>query len=288
MLDLMQDLWQDFFSLLSSAVISSFPWINVILMVIAGCFGSMLCGKIKDPVRDALARALGLFVILMGGMELWNGFFVLQTGQFETMGTMLVVLALPAGYAFGHAFALDRALGKLGVRLFRVFIKEKPRRPAPKTAGQDPALQKPQRDNLPSAEGFMLAAVIGAFGSTSFFATWDSMMTEDALPLLACLGFHMVVFFLLAALYGSNSTFAAIPVLCVELLMLLLYHLLGDVITYTLMNQLRLVGAVILIATGIFMGCGKRVRSAKLIPAYLIPIIFGIVKLLVDKLIESA
>jgi uncharacterized membrane protein YqgA involved in biofilm formation len=134
----------------------------------------------------------------------------------------------------------------------------------------------------------MLAAVICAFSSTTLYSMWESQMTTDALPLLLRLGFHMVVFFLLAALFGGGITFAAIPVLAVELILLLVYTLWGDLLTHTLMSQFRLIGSVILMSTGIALGIGKRCRAAKLIPAYAIPIIFGLVKLLSDKLIETA
>ena len=138
----------------------------------------------------------------------------------------------------------------------------------------------------------MLATMIAAFGSPTIRGTLDCQVTEDALPMLVTLGFHAVVFFLLTALFSSNAVFAAIPVLAVEGLLLLVNTLWGNLLTHTLVNQFCLIGAVILIATGLWMGLGKRVRTAHLIPAYLIPVICGgiykLVMLLVNKLIETA
>ena len=99
------------YGVISDTVLRFFPLINLILMIIAGCFGSLLVGKIKPALRDALLRGLGLLVLLMGCTELWNGFFVLQVGQFETTGTMLVVVSLVLGYG------LPAALGALGPNL---------------------------------------------------------------------------------------------------------------------------------------------------------------------------
>lgn len=282
-MDSIQSAWSAVYGLISHAVTAAFPWINVILMIIAGCLGSMLFGKIKDPLREILLRSLGILVILMGFVELWDGFFVLQTGQFETVGTLLIVFVLPLGYAFGHGWSLDRALGKLGLILHRFFFKEKPQRPVP--ADGDPSIQPARRENTPSAEGFMLATVICAFSSTTIFSAWESQTAEDALPLLVRLGFHVLIFFMLSALFGSNCTLAAIPALAVELILLLASLLVGNLMTDTLMNQIRLVGAVILIATGLSLGFNKRVRSAKLIPAYALVIFFGLIMLMIDKLI---
>ena len=58
--------------------------------------------------------------------------------------------------------------------------------------------------------------------------------------------------------------------------------------TNALVNQFCLIGAVILIATGLGLGLGKRIRAADFIPAYLIPVVYGLVMLLVNKLVEAA
>ena len=48
-MDSIQSAWSAVYGLISHAVTAAFPWINVILMITAGCLGSMLFGKIKDP-----------------------------------------------------------------------------------------------------------------------------------------------------------------------------------------------------------------------------------------------
>lgn len=289
MLETIQNTWLTVYGVISEAVISAFPWINVILMVMAACLGSLLCGKIKSAVKDALLRAVGLLTILMGASQLWNNFFVLQTGQFETTGTFLVVISLLVGYAFGHAFALDRAIGRFGVWLFRRFVKETPKQKIIRVEGtiQIQPAPEPKPDKLPSAEGFLLATVICAFGSPTIRGTLDSQMTQDALPLLATIGFHVLIFFLLTALYSANVALAAFPVLAVEGILILAGNLCGGLLTHTIVSQFGLIGSVILIATGLGLGLGKRFRTAKLLPAYLIPVIYGLVMLLVDQIIEA-
>ena len=280
----MQTVWQT----ISQTVISSFPVVNLLLTVIAGCLGCLLFGKIHSPVKEALLRALGLLTVLMGAVEIWNGFFVLQTAQFETVGTLLVVFAIPVGYAFGYALNLDCAIGRAGAWMHQQFTKEKPTRAEiiARAKGQD-APPRPKR-HAPSAEGFMLASILCAFSSTTVFSTLVYSTSEDPIPLLLRLGFHVIVFFLLAALYGSNVTLAAVSVLAVEGILLIVNALCGNLITHTLLNHLRLIGAVILVTAGFSMGCGKRVRAPRLIPAYLIPVIYGLSVLLATGALDAA
>ena len=53
--------------------------------------------------------------------------------------------------------------------------------------------------------------------------------------------------------------------------------------TPALVGQITLVGAVILIATGLGLGLGKKYRTANLIPALFIPAIYGLIILLAEK-----
>ena len=289
------------YGVISDTVLRFFPLINLILMIIAGCFGSLLVGKIKPALRDALLRGLGLLVLLMGCTELWNGFFVLQVGQFETTGTMLVVVSLVLGYGLGLVFRPERGLGRLGLWLSRKFLKDKqdklrrrvvaaPTETAEGMPDGAPVLVEilPARPEKPhSAEGFMLASVICAFGSPTVFGVLGSGYATDALPLLWSIGFHVVVMFVLNAVFGSSCSLAAIPVLVVEGILWLVGFLWGDLLTYTLVSQIRLIGAAVLLAAGIALGMGKRVRAARLIPAYLFPVIYGVALLLVRRMMES-
>ena len=280
----MEIIWQ----IISQTVISSFPVVNILLVIIAGCLGSLLYGKIQSPAREVLLRSLGLLAILMGAVEIWNGFFVLQTAQFETKGTLLVVIALIVGYVFGYALNLDLAIGHAGVKLQRQFFKDKPSRAEiiARAKGEEAPPRRKSREI--SAEGFMLATVLCALSSTTVFSTLSYSSSEDPLPLLLRLGFHAVCFFLLTAVFGSGVTFAAVSVLVVEVILLIAGALFGDLITFTLMNHLRLIGAVILITAGLALGGGKKVRAPRLVPAYLIPVIYGLTMLLATSAMGAA
>ncbi len=300
MLAWLQTAWETVYGVISDTVLQFFPLINLLLIVIAGCLGSLLFGKLKTALRDALYRGLGLFVALIGCAELWNGFFVLQVGQFETTGTMLVVFSLVLGYGLGFLLMPERGLGRLGLWLSRKIIRDKRAKPrragaalpaAPSTAPSDTPPVQPScasAESRHSAEGFMLAAVICIFGSPTVYGILGNGAAVDAIPLLLTLGFHVVVSFMLNALFGSSCTAAAIPLLIVEGILWLVSILFGDLLTHTLVSQLRLIGAAILLFTGLSMGMGKRVRAARLIPAYLFPVIYGLAVLWVRKMLETA
>ncbi len=293
MLDALEKLWRTIYAYISNTVILTFPLLNVILIVMAGCFGSMLYHKARPAHKDVLLKALGIAAIVMGFSQFWDGFFTLQTGQFETKGTMLVLFALLLGYVLGDFLALDKYIGRLGLWLNRLLSKESGSAAKSGTAAGKPAAKKPatpepiKQEERALSEGFILACVFCAFSAPTIRSAIEFQATEDAAPLLVKLGFDIAVIFTLAIIYGSGVTFVAAPVLAVEGVFLFTYKFLGDFLTPDLVNQLCLIGAVMLITVGLRLGLGKKSRAANFIPAYLIPVIWALIMLLVEKLTET-
>ena len=120
--EILRDILGGVSGILTKTLVSAFPIINILFILTAAGFGTMLHRKLSSRYRDIAALCLGGFLLLTGVSQLWDHFFVLDNGQLETTGTMLVVVALPLGYLFGEALLLDKGLAKLGQLLRRLFI----------------------------------------------------------------------------------------------------------------------------------------------------------------------
>lgn len=293
MLEMIQSFFTASVQFLVKLLISAFPFINAILIVVAGCLGTLLYKRLQPVWRDIMTRTIGLAVLLLGISELWDSFFVWEDGQVEIAGTMLVVFALLVGGVFGYALDVDRLLGRLGVVLYRLFEgRDTDKNPAGNGHGG-----KNQKEELPPellaaevirvqqrTEGFTMATVLCGFSSTVITHFLVGRMTDDSIPLLVKLGIDFVIIFALTAIYGSGTPFAAVTVLLSEGVLGLVYTLWGDLLTPEILDQTALVGAVILLVGGIQLATGKKIRPANLLPALLIP---GLYTLLVTKIEEA-
>lgn len=274
---------------ISGMVVSAFPFLDAIFIIGAGCLGMLLYGRLKPSVRDIITKCLGVGVILYAVSELWNSFFVLQDGQIETDGTLLVVISLLIGWLFGEAIGLDILLGKLGLVIHRLFeekqpeVKGKDKKPEP--TAEELALLTLKREDR--AKGFLVAATLCGFSSLAFTHFLEGRMNDDPIPMLIKLAFDFVLVFGLAAVYGSGAPFAGVVVLLNLGVLGLTYTLFGDFFTPKLMGQLSLVGGAILLAGGICLCLGKRFRAANFIPALFIPIIYTAVMTKTEELVEK-
>jgi uncharacterized membrane protein YqgA involved in biofilm formation len=283
-LELLTTLW----GIVSRAVISAFPLLNTVIIIGGGCLGMLLYGRFKAGTRDIVIKALGIAVVLFAISELWNSFFVLQDGMIETEGTLLAVVALPLGWLFGEALAIDQGLGKLGLLLHRLFEEKEP---VGKEKKPEPTPEETARLTLAREEratGFIIAFTLCGFTSLLFTRFLEGRMTDDPIPMLIKLAFDLVLAFGLASAYGSGVSYGGVFALLVQGELGLAYSIWGDFFTPALLGQLSLVGGAILLASGICLCRGKKFHAANFIPALFIPIIYTAVMNKVDEAVEAA
>ncbi len=331
--------------------------VNVLAIIVAGGFGVMLRGKLKVRYQEMLLQAVGLAVILMGAVGLWDGFFVLENGQLETTGTMLVIFSLIVGWVFGEALCLEKGLDRLG-HVFRRFTEREEQKDAAKgnkstgkastktpaapkanskteapadiaqasaegtasgTAGGAVAAgvlggavggaiyaathkekrKRPKLSELPThdlpvsrtgslfADGFTMATIICAFNALAFNGTFADGWEGDHKLLFMKAAFDALIIFALATVYGLGVSYAALPTFLVEGIMLIFVNWKPELLTETLMRQLSLIGSVMLIIAGLNLLLGRKWKAANLIPALLIPPIYGLAIKLVEEAAEK-
>ena len=282
-LELLSSLWD----LISRAVISAFPILDTVIIMGAGCLGMLLYGRFKRSTRDIVIKALGIAVVLFAISELWNNFFVLQDGMIETEGTLLVVIALPMGWLFGEALAIDQGLGKLGLLLHRIFEEKEStiKEPRELTPEETARLVLTREDR---ATGFIIAFTLCGFSSLIFTRFLEGRINGDPIPMLIKLACDFVLVFWLASVYGSGVPFAGIGALVSQGALGIAYSVWGDFFTPKLMGQLALTGGMILLFGGISLCRGKRFRAANLIPALFIPIIYTAVMEKAEEAVKEA
>lgn len=292
--EILRDILGGVSGILTKSLVSAFPIINILFILTAAGFGTMLHRKLSGRYRDIAALCLGGFLLLTGVSQLWDHFFVLDNGQLETTGTMLVVVALPLGYLFGEALLLDKGLAKLGQLLRRLFVGDS-------SAEADKGNKKDKKPPLPMQpmdlvtrepegycpDGFVIATMVCAFGSPAIQCAIESRLESVAAPLLYKILWDVAVILMLTAIFGSSPTFAALPVLVTEGFLVIFTRFWGELMTPTLVRQLCLVGAVIVVAAGFKLCLGKKFKLGNLIPALFIPPLYGLAMMLIKKLTKA-
>jgi hypothetical protein len=222
--------------------------INVFAILFGAGLGVALGHRLPEKISRTLTDALGLVVLVIGGLNL----VALSDSSFVTAvtsaGTLLVVLAsLVIGSVIGSILGIERRLSHFGtwlqLRVSRSGDKEK------------------------FIEGFVNASLLFTIGPMAVLGALQDGLGQgfDVLALKSTLdGLTSVAF---AAALGWGVAFAAIPVGLWQGLLTILAASAGTLMSDALVASITATGGVLLLGTGLRVLQIRMVSVADMLPA---------------------
>ena len=228
--------------------------INVCCIVAGGLVG--LVGKrfISQRLQDALLKACGLSVIFLGlggALEKMlsvataaDGSVVLSSG-----GTMMILVSLAAGSAIGEAIDLDARFEALGN-----WLREK-------TGSSGDAT---------FVDGFVTASLTVCIGAMAIVGSIQDGISGDYTTLALKGAIDAVCICAMAASMGKGVVFSALPVGAWQGLVTAASTLLQPVMTRAALDNLGLVGSILIFCVGVNLIWPRTFKQANMLPAVFI------------------
>lgn len=295
--------------------------INILAVIVGGGFGLIFRGRMKVRYQQIISQAVGLALICVGLYTFIDTYFVVTAGKVELDGIFLVIFALLCGLALGIAINIEELLTKWGKALSvkanheqtiddkrheklqdevnKAVIKGNP---TPKI----PLLDRSNIYEMPSvrsgnlyADGFVIALMLLCVNPMLLTGIYECCLNNDTSLLLIKSNIDFAAALILAFMYGSGILYAAIPLAIIEVFWTILFLVVNffplsgiadfvlNLMTPTLMDQLSLIGATLLIGTGVCLAFEKKLKVANLLPAFIVPVIYEAIMMYVDKLLDK-
>jgi uncharacterized membrane protein YqgA involved in biofilm formation len=235
--------------------------LNVLAVVAGGSMGTVLGDRLPVRVREVVTDGLGLFTLVIGGINAAAVLEVSLTSELGDGAPLLIVLgSVVVGGAAGAALRLESRLEGLGRALQRRF------------AGPHDAPENRRR----FVEGYVTASLVFCVGPLTVLGSLEDGMGEgvELLALKSVLdGFAALAF---AASLGWGVVASALTVLVVQGSLTALGAVAGEVLTEAQVAALTATGGVLLLGVGLRLLRIKPVPVADLLPALLIaPMLVG-------------
>lgn len=228
--------------------------INVCCIVAGGLVG--LVGKrfISQQLQDALLKACGLSVIFLGlGGALEKMLTVATaadgTAVLSSGGTMMILVSLAAGSAIGEAIDLDARFEALGS-----WLREKT------GSSGDAAF----------VDGFVTASLTVCIGAMAIVGSIQDGISGDYTTLALKGAIDAVCICAMAASMGKGVIFSALPVGAWQGLVTAASTLLQPVMTQTALDNLGLVGSILIFCVGVNLIWPRTFKPANMLPAVFI------------------
>ena len=232
--------------------------VNVITVIIGGFIGILLKKNIKSEIMDNVMKAEGVAVLIIGmNGVLTNMLSVGEGGKIVDNGGLVLLISLALGAFIGEVLKIDDRLNGLGT-----WVEKKVR-----------------SDGF--SKGFVSAFVIFCVGSMSIIGAVNDGLSGDSSVLLVKRTLDFITAMVLASTMGIGVVFACVPLFAYQGMISLFASYIKPVIESSpeMMIQFSMVGYAIIMCIGINFIAGQKIKTANLLPAMLVPILYNMLKL---------
>ena len=226
--------------------------INTAAIVAGGAGGALFGRFLKENVQDTLTRVCGvstLFIAITGALE---QMLTIENGAIVSGGAMLVILCLTIGAVIGELLNLEGVFERFGEWLKRKTGNAKDKR---------------------FVDAFVTASLTVCIGAMAIVVSIEDGITGDYSILATKAVLDFIIIMVMSCSMGRGTVFSAIPVAILQGSITALAGLVRPLMTEAALNNLSMVGNVLIFCVGINLVWGKKVRVANLLPAIVIAVI---------------
>ena len=220
--------------------------------IAAGGLAGILFGRfLKENVQDTLSKCCGVSTLMIGIAGALEKMLTLENGAISSGGSMLLVLCLTVGGVIGEFLNLEGAFEAFGR-----WLKEKTGNAKDKGF----------------VNAFVTASLTVCIGAMAIVGSIQDGLTGDYSVLATKAVLDFIIIMVMSCSLGPGAAFSAIPVAILQGSVTALAGLVRPVMTEVALNNLSLVGSVLIFCVGINLLWGKKIRVANLLPAIVLAV----------------
>lgn len=235
--------------------------VNTCTIIIGSLAGAKLKQRIRPEWQGVLYTAMGLASLALG-------FNAVCKNMPESRYPVLFVISLALGSLLGTMMNLAGRFDALVDKL--------------KRKKQTASTNKPSGQNL--AQGLSTGILLYCIGTLSILGPINSALLGDETFLLTNATLDLVTSAVLAATYGCGMVWAAPVLFCWQGTWYMLAKMFGNVIPDDMLCEMSIVGGTLIAASGLGILGIKDCKTLNLLPSLFVPVVFFLIKNLVEKL----
>ena len=233
--------------------------VNVGAVIAGALIGVLLGNRIKEELRGALMKVLGLSVMFIGVAGALSRLLTVgPDGTLGTAGSMMMIVSLVLGTLIGELIDIEKWLERFGVWLRKKVHAEKD-------------------------EGFVAAFVntslVICVGAMAVVGAIEDGLSGDHTTLFAKALLDFVIVIIMSSTMGLGCLFAFVPILLLQGSITGLAKVCEPVLQIgSAIGNLSLVGAVMIFCIGVNLAFGKKFRAGNMLPALVIAVAWAVVE----------
>lgn len=220
-------------------------YVNTAVIIIGSIFGFIIKKGLKEKYKTIIMHGVSLSVLFIGISTTLSG--ILNGGE-----PILFIISLVIGGVLGEWIDIDKRLHKLG----------------------DFLQLKVGKGEHNIAKGFVTASLIFCIGTMAILGSLESGLQGKHDMLYAKSVLDGVTSIILTSTLGIGVAFSAFAVLIYQGSITLLAKFIEPILTAEIIREISIIGGILIFSLGLSLLEIKKIKSANLLPAILIPPIY--------------
>ena len=226
--------------------------INTGAILAGGLLGGLFGKFLHESAQDTLTKVCGistLFIALSGALE--KMMRVEGTGLVSS-GSMLIIGCLAIGGFIGELLDIEGAFERFGQWL---------------------KIKSGNARDKGFVDAFVTASLTVCIGAMAIMGSIQDGMTGDYSILATKAILDLIIIMVMSTSMGRGCVFSAVPVFLFQGSITLLAGILKPLMTMSALDNISLVGNVLIFCVSVNLVWGKKVKVANLLPAIVIAVI---------------
>ncbi|MBR5314872.1 MAG: DUF554 domain-containing protein [Clostridia bacterium] len=228
--------------------------INVGAIIIGGIIGALFGKCLKDDLQASLIKTIGISVMFIGASGALEKILTVSEGKLTSNGTLMMICSMTLGTLVGELIDIDGKIERFGEWLKKKTGNAKDSR---------------------FIDGFVSASITFSVGGMAVLGSINDGISGDYSILLLKSLIDFITVIIMTSSMGKGCIFAAIPVFIVQGGLTLGAKFIEPYMTEMALNNLSLVGSVLIFCVGLTLFRKNSIKVANMLPAILVAIIWA-------------
>lgn len=225
--------------------------INVAAIVLGGLFGLLFGRALKERHQQTLTMVCGVSTLFIGITGALEGMLTVEGAAVVSGKALLVVILLALGGLIGELINIEAGFEKFGNWL---------------------KVKTGSAKDTQFVGGFVTASLTVCIGAMAIVGSLQDGLQGDYSILATKAVLDLIIVMVMTCSMGKGCLFSAIPVALLQGGITALAKLIQPIMTQPALDNLSMIGSVLIFCVGINLIWDKKIRVANLLPAVVLAV----------------
>ena len=228
--------------------------INVAAIIAGGIFGKLFGRFLKERSQEGLNNACGICVLFIGIGGAMEGILKVSDGALVSGSSMMITISLALGALLGELLNLEDKFEAFGTWL---------------------KMKTGNAKDIKFVDAFVTASLTVCIGAMAIVGSIQDGIFGDYSILATKAVLDFIIIIVMTCSMGKGCAFSAIPVGLFQGSITLLAKFIKPIMTEAALDNLSLIGSILIFCVGLNLVWGKKIRVANLLPAIIVAVIWA-------------